>query len=318
MSLGRSLGGAALLYLAGAGAVGAQAPAQGATRATGLVGVRLAFPISGGVPVLETGVPALGFAQYLTPTLAAARWAEGVRDRLARSRWEGRRRRVAGALGSRGPTRTQSPLSTVGLEVSAHMEMKVDRLRNERCTSLDLSSAALGCAGGFSTPSFAQQFRVRAGGVVSERLNLNVDFDSEREFDANNNINVWYQGLDGEILRRVEVGNVSLRTPPSRFITAAIPSNSFGVQAEARIGALEVTSVLAQQKGSSLRSRSFTMREEAMQPVNVELRDLDFESGRFFFVVDPRRLPDYPAVDVLDVDADTLPPALRLTDVRLY
>lgn len=315
MSLGRIMGVPALLCLVGTGAARAQEPARSAME---LVAVRLSFPRSGLVLPAAAPSPKLGFVARVSAREFAARWADSVTGRLASERRGRRRGRTAARLAGPSVASAQSPLSTVGLEVSAHMEMKVDRLRNERCTSLDLSTAASGCAGGFSTPSFDQQFRVRAGGVVSDRLNLNVDFDSEREFDANNNINVWYQGLDGEILRRVEVGNVSLRTPQSRFITAAIPSNSFGVQAQARIGALEVRSVLAQQKGSSLRSRSFTVGEEAMQPVDVELRDLDFESGRFFFVIDPRRLAGYPAVDVLDVDADTLPLALRLNDVRVY
>ena len=90
----------------------------------------------------------------------------------------------------------------------------------------------------------------------------------------------------------------------ARFITAAVPTNSFGVQAEAQLGAFEFAGIFAQQKGSAIRTREFTVGAETTLPINLELRDLDFEQTRFFFVVDPRRFPDYPQVDVLNVGRD--------------
>lgn len=223
------------------------------------------------------------------------------------------------AAGAADPLEALAGYADLGLDATAHIEMKVDRLRNARCAPGDVTNPASGCREtGFPTPSFDQQFRLRAGGIMADRLNVNVDFDSEREFDANNNINVWYQGLGREILRRVDVGTVTLRTPPSRFITAAIPSNSFGVQAEAQLGPLELRTIAAQQKGSALRTRMFTIGEVTTQPVRVELRDVDFESGRFFFVVNPRAIPGYPAIDPLDLAPERLPAAVRPLEVRVY
>jgi hypothetical protein len=153
---------------------------------------------------------------------------------------------------------------------------------------------------------------------VSDRVYVNVDFDSEREFSANNNINVFYQGLEDEILRRVEVGNVTFRTASSRFITAAIPTNSFGVQADAQLGAFEFSGIFAQQKGSAIRTREFTIGQAATLPIDLFLRDLDFELARFFFVVDPRQFPGYPRVDVLNLGRDTLPTDLQIAEARIY
>jgi hypothetical protein len=282
------------------------------------------------------------------PDLVALQWAAETRALMEQRRRERFRQRLLAALALvEAPPDTAAPAIVIprpeeliqaepeqpdvpaalealagyadlGLDVNAHIETKLDRLRNARCTTLDLANPTSGCRGGFPTPSFDQQFRVRAGGIISERLNVNVDFDSEREFDANNNINVWYQGLEDEILRRVDVGTVSLRAPPSRFVTAAIPSNSFGVQAEAQLGPLDVRSIVAQQQGSALRTRTFTVGETTTQPVTFESRDLDFESGRFFFVVDPRGLPAYPRADMLTLVPDTLPAAFRLAQVRVY
>ena len=45
-------------------------------------------------------------------------------------------------------------------------------------------------------------FGVAIGGTISERVHVNVDYDQAREFDAANNINVYYQGLADEVLQQ--------------------------------------------------------------------------------------------------------------------
>lgn len=256
-----------------------------------------------------------------TPQAAAGRWAEETRALVARHRAARLR------LTDHGPRTTDlgyrmsdgaQDTSALSIAFRGRFEFKLDRLRNERCTAADIGSLLSGCQGGFPTPFLDQQFSLRAGGVVSQRIHLDLDYDSQREFNANNDIRVWYQGQEGEAIQRVEVGNVTLDAPASRFITAAIPANSFGVQARAQIGGLEVRSILAQQRGSALRTRVYTVGERVTQPVDFELRDLDFEPGRFFFVIDPRIIPGYPNLDVLSLAGTALSPVERPVSVRLY
>ena len=45
---------------------------------------------------------------------------------------------------------------------------------------------------------------ILVGGTVSQRVHVNVDYDQTREFDAANNINVYYQGFEDEILQRLD------------------------------------------------------------------------------------------------------------------
>lgn len=206
----------------------------------------------------------------------------------------------------------------LGLQLRARFEMKADQFKNRNCTPADLANPVSGCEAGFPTPALDAQFHVQAGGIVGDRVHLNVDYDSEREFSANNNLNVYYLGLEDEILRRVEVGNVTFNAPSSRFITAAIPANSFGVQVEGQLGAFEIRGILAQQKGSQLRSKIYTVGETTTQPVDRELRDLDYETGRFFFAVNPVLLPGYPDVDILGVAADLVPSQQRPVQMRVY
>jgi len=206
----------------------------------------------------------------------------------------------------------------LGVQSDVRVEFKSERFKNERCTAAEVLVPFSGCNASFPFPSPDPQLFVRAGGVVGQRVHINVDYDNKREFDANQNLHVYYEGLEDEILQRVEVGNVSFQVPSSRFITAGIPANNFGVQAAAQLGALNVKGIYAQQQGDVVRDRVFTVGEVSSQPVARDLRELDFETGRFFFVIDPARLPGYPAIDVLDIDPGGLASDLRPAAVRVY
>jgi hypothetical protein len=204
------------------------------------------------------------------------------------------------------------------MDLSLRFELKADQFRNLRCNAFEKQQAVSGCKAGFPSISPNPQYSIRSGGVVGQRLHVNVDFDSQREFDANNNLQVWYEGLEDEVLRRVEVGNVSFQAPGSRFISAAIPANNFGLQAVAQVGALELRGIYAQQKGNVVRDRTYNVGETTTEPIDREFRDLDYEQGRFFFVVDPVAVPGYPAVDILNLAGTPLPDSLRVSAVQVY
>ncbi len=260
-----------------------------------------------------------------TPEAVAARWAAQTRALIAReraARWRfsggGQPTSDMGHQAADTGQAAQADTAALGIAFRGRFEMKLDQLTNDRCTAGDIGKPFSGCVGGFPTPFVDQQFDLRAGGLVSQRIHMDVDYNSEREFNANNDIRVWYQGQPNDVLQRVEIGNVTLNTPPSRFITAAIPANSFGLQAHARLGRLELGSIVAQQRGSALRTRVYTIGERVTQPVDFELRDVDFEAGRFFFVTDPRAIPGYPALDVLDLTSAAVAPSQRPVSVRIY
>ena len=212
---------------------------------------------------------------------------------------------------NRGVLGLPSKYADLTIDGTARIEIRTDRIRNERCTPAALLDPASGCRGGFNAPRIDNQFNVLAGGLIGRRLHVNVDYDSERDFGGNDNIQVYYQGLEDEIVQRVEVGTVTFRPPVSRFITAAVPANNFGINATFEIGPFQVQTIAAQQKGSSVAQRSFTVGERITQPQDRQLRDLDFESGRFFWVVDPAILPGYPALDILDINAEAAASAQR-------
>ncbi|MDQ4079206.1 MAG: hypothetical protein M3125_00465, partial [Gemmatimonadota bacterium] len=211
----------------------------------------------------------------------------------------------------------------LGLHLTSRIEAKVERDRNERCRSSDLLTPFANCVGTLQ-PKMDFQFNVQTGGVVADRIHVNVDYDSEREFDASNNISVYYQGKPDEMLHRLEVGNVSFAPPVSRFITAGIPSGNYGLQAIGQIGPMQFRSIMAQQKGNVIRDKVFTMGDRSVQTIERDIEDFLVERGRFFWVIDPRRAfaERFPNVDILardlEVLASSLPPGERPRRVLLY
>jgi hypothetical protein len=252
---------------------------------------------------------------------------DSVRAERARA-WRLRRiygRKAAGLEDSlsterRGALGLSRKYADLNIDGQARTELRTEKLKNLRCTPAQLLDLNSGCRGGFKAPRFDSYLSVRAGGLIGRRLHVDVDYDTERDFTARNNLQIYYEGLEDEIVRRVEVGTVTFTPPPSRFITANIPANNFGVNATFEVGALELQTIAATQKGSVVAERTYTVGSTTVQPQDREARDLDFELGRFFWVVDPAILPGFPTLDILQPpEAGTRSPAARIQgDVRVY
>jgi hypothetical protein len=211
---------------------------------------------------------------------------------------------------------------SLGVEVNARLEARTEKTRSDRCLAQHITLYAATCRSPLQ-PNMDFQFNIRSGGTLANRVHVDVDYDSRREFDASNAISVRYSGRGGEVLQSLEVGNVSFVTPPSRFITTGIPTGNYGVQAAARFGSLELRSIVARQTGNVVRDREFLLGNAAYQRVEREIEDHQVEPRRFFFVVDPRSLPGYPNIDILDAAemrraAASLPDSVRPSRVRLY
>jgi hypothetical protein len=164
------------------------------------------------------------------------------------------------------------------------------------------------------------QFGARVGGTITERIHVSVDYDNRREFDAANNINVYYEGLEDEILQRVEVGDVSFALPQSRYLTQGIPAGNFGFRATGQMGPIDFQTVWAQQKGD-LGTQEFELGAgQGFEQSQVTiLDDADYERGKFFFLFDPARLSGYPHIDIQRLNAIDAPASVRPSSpVKVY
>ena len=269
----------------------------------------------------------------LAPSQAGQNWEEGLRstvDSVQVSRVTTHRllqvygRRALTELAADSLERERGLLGVskryvdLTIDGNARLEIRTDRLKNERCTPVELLDPNAGCTGGFKTHPFDTEFNMVAGGLLARRLHVDIDYDTSRDFNAKNNFQIYYEGLPDEIIRRVEVGTVTFRPPASRFLTASIPANNFGVNALFEVGALQLQTIAATQQGSQVAERSYNIGATTVQPQDRLQRDLDFESGRFFWVVDPAAIPGYPALDILSIDPTLAPAPSQPSQVRIY
>ena len=229
------------------------------------------------------------------------------------------------------PTVTPKPLpilgeyADLGLQLDGRLELRDEKSQSALCSSTFVFDPSANCRNSFEPlPQVDFEFSAKSGGVVAERVHVNLDYDTQREFDASNNISIYYEGKGSEFVQRLEVGNVTFQPPPSRYITAGIPSGNYGIQALTKIGSMRLNTILAQQKGNVVRDRVFTVGDRTLQAIDRKIEDYQFEARRFFFTVDPRLFGSaYPNIDILDTRrmtalAASLPDTLRPTKIFLY
>lgn len=222
----------------------------------------------------------------------------------------------------RDPTELLAQVADLQVDLSARLESKVVRSETLICTAAQRSQFGSSCFANY-LPGFDFQVNLVSRGVVADRVFVDVTYDSQNQFDASNNISLFYQGKPDEVLQRLEVGNVSFQAPSSRFLTAGIPSNNYGVQASGQLGPMFFSTVIAQQRGNVSRNNVFTVGDRAVQQVDRVIEDIQMETRRFFFTVDPRQLPGFPNVDILNrqdmLDASaSLPDSVRPARVYVY
>ncbi|MGH7523736.1 MAG: hypothetical protein ACREK8_05480, partial [Gemmatimonadales bacterium] len=210
--------------------------------------------------------------------------------------------------------------NTADVTFDGTLEFHVSTVRqhNEACTPTLVLTPGSGCTGGFSAPRLDNTVLLHSTGVFDQRFHINIDFDSKRDYAAGNIISGYYQGLVDEKLQLVQIGTQIFRPPPSRFLTATIPSNNFGIGATAVFGPVTVQGIAATQKGSVVATKTYIIGNGTLQPQDKLIRDLDYEADRAFWVIDPRTLPGFPALDALNAGAISVLPSQQPVDVRIY
>ncbi len=97
-------------------------------------------------------------------------------------------------------------------------------------------------------PDFKQELRLGVTGTIGDKMQVAVNWDSERQFDYQNQLKLEYTGYEDEIIKSIEAGNVILRTPSSLIRGG---QSLFGIKTELKLGSLQLTTVASQQEGQS-------------------------------------------------------------------
>ncbi len=127
------------------------------------------------------------------------------------------------------------------------------------------------------TFDFDQRISLSLLGKVGTRLQVTANYDTESTFDFQNLVKLEYTPTEDDIVRKIEVGNVSMPLNSS-LITGA--QSLFGVKTELQFGKTRVTAVFSEQKSqsSSVTAQGGGTLEE------FEFFGRDYDENRHFFL----------------------------------
>ena len=127
------------------------------------------------------------------------------------------------------------------------------------------------------TFEFDQNIQMSLQGTIGSKLRINANFNNNNSFDFENELKVEFSGLESDIIKSLEIGNVSLPIDNS-LITGG--QNLFGFKTQLQFGRLYVTALAASQRGSS---ESIEI-DGGVQRNEFEIRASDYDENRHFFL----------------------------------
>lgn len=106
---------------------------------------------------------------------------------------------------------------------------------------------------------------LRLSGTIGEKIAINFKYNSKQDdqiFDANN-VNVKYTGLDDELIKSIEAGNITLSLGGSRYVSYSASSQGlFGITSKFKYGDLDL-SLIASKEESQKNVQNFVGKSQA-------------------------------------------------------
>ncbi len=137
-----------------------------------------------------------------------------------------------------------------------------------------------------------QAFKIE--GKIGDRISIQVDQDSERDFDFENNMEIFYNGNEDEIIQRVEAGNISLSLPGTKLAMFSGQNNGlFGLKALAKVGPIDITTIASLERG---RKEKLSLNGNS-ESSEVTIDDYNRRRNTYFYVNHFYRRKSYPLND---------------------
>jgi len=163
----------------------------------------------------------------------------------------------------------------ISLAVTGEVDIKGNLVKNDYSQVKDINR------GSDYSFKLEQTQRFHITGKVGEKISVLVDQDSERDFDIQNNIRLFYTGDEDEVFKSIEAGNVSLALPGTQFVTfSGVNKGLFGFKTVNQIGPLSMTSIASLERGQK-QSKRITGGEQKTKQV---IKDYNYLEGTYFFV----------------------------------
>ncbi|MDB5270075.1 MAG: cell surface protein SprA, partial [Hymenobacter sp.] len=124
---------------------------------------------------------------------------------------------------------------------------------------------------------FEQNINVNLSGAIGTKLKLVFNYDTKAAFDFDNQMKFDYAGEETDIVRKVDLGNVSL--PLTNSLVQG-GQNLFGIKTQLQFGKLGVTAVAATVRGTADEVRI----QNGAQSRQYEIKASQYEKDRHFFL----------------------------------
>ncbi|WP_201986818.1 T9SS outer membrane translocon Sov/SprA [Hymenobacter rubidus] len=124
---------------------------------------------------------------------------------------------------------------------------------------------------------FEQNINVNLTGAIGTKLKLVFNYDTKAAFDFDNQMKFDYAGEETDIIRKVDLGNVSL--PLTNSLVQG-GQNLFGAKVTTQFGRLGVTAVAATVRGTADEVRI----QNGAQSRQYEIKASQYEKDRHFFL----------------------------------
>ena len=243
-----------------------------------------------GLPVVS-GLDILAWTESQRARRQDRIWRQILADRLA-----GRDTVEQGLIPElENPLRVPEPLARVfgeGSEFDIQGKLHLGALGARSKQDPDLRTELLRRASGNFDLDLDQTLDLKILGTVGTKLDVAVDFNSQRELESKQLITAAYTGTEDELLQKVEVGDISVALPPSRFLGGSVGTGTFGAQAVGQLGPLDLR-VLGTRKEGESTTRTVTIApsgEGVLSEVTLDIKDTQFQRDRFFLLFHPDSL----------------------------
>ena len=124
---------------------------------------------------------------------------------------------------------------------------------------------------------FDQRISLSLLGKIGERLQITANYDTQSTFDFQNQIKLEYTPTEDDIIRKIEVGNISMPLNSSLIQGA---QSLFGVKGEVQFGKTTITGVFSEQKSET----RTVVAEGGATITDFEIFALDYDENRHFFL----------------------------------
>ncbi|MFD1628974.1 cell surface protein SprA [Pseudopedobacter beijingensis] len=124
---------------------------------------------------------------------------------------------------------------------------------------------------------FDQRIQMNLAGNIGEKLKITTNYNTEAQFDFENQVKLEYTGYKDEILQKFEAGMVSF---PLNTTLISGSQALFGVKAQLQFGRLGVTSIYSQQKSQA---KEINITNGAQQN-EFRLTTDNYEANKHYFL----------------------------------